>query len=74
MQVEVPDGWRLFLWSTQEWSKLVVAPDEEQAYEAAIRFRQEACGQTREEAEGWFQRDDCLDEVPLPLGVILAQG
>lgn len=73
MHIEIPEGQRLFLWSTQEWSKLVVAKDEDHAYEAVIQYRMQACGQTREEAQGWFEHDDCLDEMTLPLDVIQAE-
>lgn len=73
MQIKIPEGWRLFAWTTQGEPavRLIVAPDEDAAYEAVIVARMNL-GQTREEAEGWFQHDDRLDEVAVALGVIHA--
>lgn len=73
MQIKIPEGWRLFAWTTQSEPavRLIVAPYEAAAYEAAIIARMNL-GQTRKEAEGWFEHDDRLDEVAVALGVIHA--
>ena len=73
MQIKIPEGERLFAWTTQSEPpvRLIVAPNEAAAFEAAILIRMNL-GQTREEAEGWFQHDDRLDEVAVGLGVIHA--
>ena len=72
MQIDVPEGWQLYAWTTQEWARLVAAPDAERAYEAVIRFRMDELGQTREEAEGWFEEGDRLEELWLPRSIISA--
>lgn len=64
-QIEIPEGWKLYAWTTQHHTSLVTAPDEEHAYEAVVKYRQDAFEQTREEAEGWFEKDDRLDEIGL---------
>lgn len=73
MQIKIPEGWRLFAWTTagEPPVRLIAAPGEDAAHEAAITVRMNM-GQTRKEAEGWFQHDDRLDEVAVGLGVIHA--
>jgi hypothetical protein len=69
MTIEIPDGWALFAWKCGDAGVfLIVAPDEEQAYERAIDVREKEAD-SRDEAERGFAKNDDLHEV-----VILEEG
>ena len=61
--------YNVYAWSCHgEFASLIVARDEEDAYEQAIKHRMESCDQTRKEAEGWYEEEDFISHVD---GVIL---
>jgi hypothetical protein len=63
MQIEIPEDWAVFAWNCGDAGVfLIVAPDQEHAYERAIDVREEEAD-SREEAERWFEKNDSLDEV-----------
>jgi len=54
---------RLFVWITASGAWLLRAKDLNGAKERVLKNRMEKGGQTREEAEGWFRKDDQLHEI-----------
>lgn len=61
--IEVPEGEKLFIWTTSSSVTPIVAPSMQRAVEVALLNRVEKGGQTPEEAIGWFHKDDQLVEV-----------
>lgn len=53
----------LFAWDFHSTGRLIEADNWDDAYEKAIAFRMRDGGQTREEAEEWFEKEDVLLEV-----------
>lgn len=51
-----------FVWITGHGAHLVEAKDRDEAYRKVIANRM-AAGQTVEEAEAWFEKDDSLHEI-----------
>lgn len=51
-----------FVWIAEDGARTFEAENDEAAYEKVIAFRM-SLGQTREDAEGWFQKNDQIVEV-----------
>jgi hypothetical protein len=67
LQIQVPEGQRLFIWSTGESVTPITAKDEDEAFRKVIAFRMtlvEGTEQERlEEALAWHRKNDTLLEV-----------
>jgi len=69
MVIELGESGRLFVWDNGEFTRLVVAKDEEEAYRKVIAWRLRYAADVGE-AAAWFDRNDTLEEVDVEGGVL----